>query len=70
MTPSQIKQKIASFRSDCEARGESIQAFCERKGLDYDAMYMVLRGRAKGKRGKAHQVFVALGLKQQPRHNI
>lgn len=67
MTQSQIKQKIAAFRADCEARGESIQAFCSRKGIDYDAMYMVLRGRTKGKRGKSHEVFVALGLKQQPR---
>jgi gp16 family phage-associated protein len=69
MTPIQIQQKLAAFREDCEARGESIQAFCQRKGLDYDAMYMTLRGRAKGKRGKSHAVFVALGLKQQPRQN-
>lgn len=69
MTPNQITQKIAAFRADCEARGESIQDYCRRKGLDYDAMYMVLRGRSKGKRGKAHQVYVALGLKQRPAIN-
>lgn len=69
MTPNQIQQKVAAFRADCEARGESIQAFCQRKDLDYDAMHMVLRGRAKGKRGKSHDVFVALGLKPQPRQH-
>lgn len=65
MTQDQLTQKIAAFRADCEARGESIQDYCRRKGLDYDAMFMVLRGRSKGKRGKSHQVYVALGLKPQ-----
>jgi gp16 family phage-associated protein len=68
MTPA-YSQKIAKFRADCEARGESIQAFCKRHDLDYDAMHTVLRGRAKGKRGEAHKVFVALGLKQPPRQS-
>lgn len=63
MTQDQIDRKIAVFRADLDARGESLSDYCRRKGLDYDAMFMVLRGRSKGKRGKAHQVFVALGLK-------
>lgn len=63
MTNDQFNKKIAAFRADLDARGESIQSFCKRKNLDYDATLSVLRGRAKGKRGQSHQVFVALGLK-------
>ena len=63
----QMEAKIAAFRADLEARGETVQEFCKRKNLDYDAMFSVLRGRAKGKRGKTHHVFVALGLKPTPK---
>ncbi|OIP06958.1 MAG: hypothetical protein AUK53_11800 [Betaproteobacteria bacterium CG2_30_59_46] len=63
MTKDQLERKIAAFRAELDARGESVSDYCRRKGLDYDAMFMVLRGRSKGKRGEAHKVFVALGLK-------
>lgn len=63
MTQAQIDKKIAAFRADLDARGETVSEFCRRKGLDYDAMFAVLRGRSKGKRGEAHKVFVALGIK-------
>lgn len=64
MTQEQIDKKIAAFRAELDARGETISDYCRRKGLDYDAMFSVLRGRSKGKRGNAHKVFVALGLKR------
>lgn len=66
MTNDQFNEKITAFRADLDARGESIQEFCRKKDLDYDATLSVLRGRAKGKRGQAHRVFVALGLKPAP----
>ena len=47
MTQDQIDRKIAAFRADLDARGESLSDYCRRKGLDYDAMFMVLRGRSK-----------------------
>jgi len=59
-------QKIAAWRADLDARGETVADFCRRKGLDYNAMYEVLRGRSKGRRGQAHKVFIALGLKRGP----
>ena len=62
----QIQTKIAAFRAELEARGETIQEFCKRKNLNYDATFAVLRGRSKGKRGEAHRVYVALGLKATP----
>ena len=67
MNKDQFAKKIATFRADLDSRGESIQDFCKRKDLDYDATLSVLRGRAKGKRGQTHRVFVALGLKAAPR---
>lgn len=66
MTKDQFNKKIAAFRADLDARGETIQEFCKRQDLDYDATLSVLRGRAKGKRGQTHRVFVALGLKATP----
>lgn len=66
MTKDQFNEKITAFRADLDARGQSIQEFCRQKDLDYDATLSVLRGRAKGKRGQTHRVFVALGLKAAP----
>lgn len=63
MTKDQFNRKIAAFRAELEASGEPISEYCKRKGLNYDAMFMVLRGRSRGLRGEAHKVFVALGLK-------
>lgn len=70
MTKDQFTKKITAFRADLDSRGESIQDFCKRKELDYDATLSVLRGRAKGKRGQTHRVFVALGLKPAPRASV
>ncbi|MBG7114705.1 DNA-binding protein [Pseudomonas aeruginosa] len=63
MAQDQVTRRIAAFRAELEARGEPISDYCRRMGLDYDAMHAVLKGRSKGKRGEAHKVFVALGLK-------
>jgi len=66
MIEQQTLQKIAAWRADLDARGETVADFCRRMGLDYNAMYEVLRGRAKGRRGQVHKVYVALGLKRPP----
>jgi len=63
MTEQQILQKIAAWRAELDARGETVADYCRKNDLDYDAVYMVLRGRSQGRRGKAHKVHVALGLK-------
>jgi gp16 family phage-associated protein len=70
MTKDQFNKKIATFRANLDARGETIQEFCKRNELDYDATLSVLRGRAKGKRGQTHRVFVALGLKPAPSASV
>lgn len=66
MTPEQLA-KINAFRAERLARGETISGWCAAKGLSYDATMMVLRGRAKGARGEAHNIMVALGLKPAPK---
>ncbi|MGP8432974.1 DNA-binding protein [Paraburkholderia fungorum] len=69
MTNDEFNQKISAFRADLYARGETIQAFCDRKDLNYQAMFHVMRGIGKGKRGESHKVYVALGLKPDPAAN-
>ena len=63
MSPNQIAQRIDAFRAERDAAGESVADFCRRNNLDYNTMQLVLRGRSQGRRGKVHEVFVALGIK-------
>lgn len=62
MTPEQLK-KVEAFRAERIAKGETILDWCKQKGISYDSTMMVLRGRARGRRGEAHRAMVALGLK-------
>lgn len=48
------------------ARGEQISTWAQEHGFSKDLVYSVLGGRAKGHRGQAHKIAVALGLKPQP----
>lgn len=65
-TPTQLA-KIQAFRDELDAQGKPVSEWARERGLSYDAVTMVLKGRAKGRRGEAHRVFVAIGLKQPPR---
>jgi gp16 family phage-associated protein len=56
-------EKLEQLRLGFIERGESIVDFCNARNLDYNATLNVLYGRAMGKRGKAHDAAVALGLK-------
>jgi len=49
-----------------EANGETISDWAKRHGYKPRTVYAVLSGQLKAKRGKAHQIAVALGLKAQP----
>lgn len=53
-------------RNSFVARGEQISTWAEQHGFSKDLVYSVLAGRAKGHRGQAHKIAVALGLKPQP----
>jgi len=49
-----------------EARGLSIAEWSRSKGFETPLVYAVLAGRVRARRGKAHQIALALGIKQIP----
>jgi len=53
------EEVIAAF----EARGVCISEWAKRHGFRRENVYSVLAGRTRGRRGEAHAVAVALGLK-------
>lgn len=56
LTPDQVKER---FR----ARGETITDWAAARGYSRRYVYMVLNGQAKGWRGQAHEIAIALGIK-------
>ncbi len=56
ITPEQLKAKFA-------AEGRTFSAWAEERGYSRFDVYRVINGMAKGRRGKAHQIAVELGLK-------
>lgn len=56
MTPAQVKAKF-------EAAGTPVSEWADKNGFPRDAVYRVLRGHAAAKRGRMHQIAVALGIK-------
>lgn len=57
MTPAKVKENLRK-------RGKSLRQFCDEKGLPYKTAVAVLNGSNKGHFGKAHDVAVALGIKE------
>lgn len=49
-----------------ESRGLSISDWAAANGFRPRDVYAALSGRTRGRRGKAHEVAVALGLKETP----
>lgn len=56
ITPEQLKAKF-------DAEGKTFAAWAQEHGYSRFAVYQVLNGQSKGRRGKAHQIAVDLGLK-------
>lgn len=54
---------IEQARAQLEARGESVAEFARRKKVKANAVYQVLYGAKKGRRGESHRAAVALGIK-------
>ncbi|SSY80110.1 DNA-binding protein [Alysiella crassa] len=59
MQAEQVKQ---GFKN----RGETIKSWCEKRHYDPTYVSRILNGSVKANRGKAHQIAVELGLKEQP----
>lgn len=49
-----------------ESHGVSVSEWAKARGFAIEVVYSVLSGRARGQRGQAHQVAVALGIKPEP----
>ncbi|MFI8380678.1 DNA-binding protein [Pseudomonas sp. NPDC079086] len=56
-TPAQAKAWLESL-------GKSVKEFADENSLDAATTYQVLAGTKKGRRGEAHRVAVALGIKE------
>ncbi|MDE2342243.1 MAG: DNA-binding protein [Betaproteobacteria bacterium] len=56
----------ADVREDFFARGETVTGWALRHGFERHAVYAVLSGRTVGRRGAAHRIAVALGIKAAP----
>ena len=55
-TPNQVKK-------DFEQKGQAVSDWATKNGYSPQDVYKVLNGQVKGKRGKAHDIAVKLGIK-------
>ena len=62
-TSTQKLLTVEQAREQLDARGESVAEFARRNKLKSRAVYGVLYGNNKGRRGDAHKAAVALGIK-------
>lgn len=56
-------RKLKDIRKDFETSGLAISEWADANGFRRGSVYAVLAGRTKGRRGEAHQIAQALGLK-------
>ncbi len=66
MTP----QALQKAKQSIYDRGETIDGWARQRGFPPVAVYRFLNGLEKGRRGRAHEIAVALGLKPQPDQRI
>jgi gp16 family phage-associated protein len=59
-------EQIATARANLFTNGVTVQDFCQKHGLSYNAVMAVLHGRSRATRGEGHQAAVLLGLKKAP----
>ena len=56
----------AELKAWFHGQGINISEYCRQHGLDRQIVTDLMRGKAKGLRGKVHETAVALGLKVNP----
>lgn len=59
-------QNLDELRRLFEINGQSIAAWSRDRGFSPALVYRVLRGETSAKRGKTHEIAVALGIKRPP----
>ena len=57
---------LSDLRQAFVDAGVSISEWADQRGFRRESVYAVLSGRSKGRRGEAHRIAVALGLKSLP----
>ncbi|TAN08819.1 MAG: DNA-binding protein [Rhodanobacteraceae bacterium] len=65
MTPT--TRSLQQTRELFAARGIVTAEWAKEHGFSPDLVYGVLTGRLRGRRGQAHRIAIALGLKADPR---
>lgn len=60
---SQHTLSLDEARANFEAQGVAVTDWAQANGFKREDVYAVLNGRTKGRRGQAHSIAVALGLK-------
>lgn len=54
------------IRSEFERQGLTVKCWALHHGFEPSEVYAMLAGRTRGRRGRAHDLAVALGLKADP----
>ncbi len=62
-TPDQVKQEFIE-------KGIPVSTWAETRGFTPQEVYKVLNGQSKGNYGRAHQIAVALGLKNSKKVTV
>lgn len=63
---SMATKTIEQFMAELEARGETLVEWSKRHDFPLHAVYQMTSGITKGRRGQAHQIAVAMGIKADP----
>jgi gp16 family phage-associated protein len=65
-----MADKRQQVKAQFAAEGISIAEWSRLRGFNCLTVYRVLAGSVKGKRGEAHKIAVALGLKAEPKKSV
>ena len=63
-------QTREDIRKAFDAAGLTVSGWADTKGFRRESVYAVLAGRTKGRRGEAHRIAQALGLKAEPSSRV
>tara|TARA_B100001105_G_scaffold252807_1_gene245117 strand:- start:10360 stop:10599 length:240 start_codon:yes stop_codon:yes gene_type:complete len=61
---------LEMFLKELEAQNKTVAEWARERNLDLNVVYMVVRGRAVGRRGKCRQAMHAMGIQLPPMHNV
>lgn len=59
-----MEQTLQDVRNAFESAGVSVSDWADAHGFRRENVYALLAGRTKGRRGQAHRIAAALGLKR------